>query len=223
MTSVTANPVTENPTQVRGRWSRFAPLLGLVFVVMVAVSVSMSNTPNTSNSPASILAYYQAHTGQVRASAFLVPPAAVIGLFWFAYLRNWLQRRDVHERWGAIAFAGGILFAVTGAVAAGVQLALVDTPRHLTPATATALNFLEGGIPAMLASMAFGVMAIAAGIAMIKSRSLPTWLGWFSVVVGILGALPVGDFFALPAIGVWTLMVAGVMWFRTDPDGALAR
>jgi hypothetical protein len=223
MTSATANPVTENPTQVRGRWSKFAPLLGLVFVVVVVVAVSMSNTPDTSNSPASILAYYQAHTGQVRASALLVPPAVVIGLFWFAYLRNWLQRRDVHERWGTVAFAGGILFAVTGAVAAGVQLALVDTPRHLTPATAAALNFLEGGIPATLASMAFGVMAIAAGIAMIKSRSLPTWLGWFSVVVGILGALPVGDFFALPAIGVWTLLVAGVMWFRTDPDGALAR
>ena len=147
MTSIAANPVTENPTHVRGRWSKFAPLLGLVFVVMVVASVSLSNTPNTSNSPASILAYYQAHTGQVRASAFLVPPAVVIGLFWFAYLRNWLQRRDVHERWGAVAFAGGILFAVTGAVAAGILLALVDTPRHLTPATATALNFLEGRHP----------------------------------------------------------------------------
>lgn len=145
----------------------------------------------------------------------------VIGLFWFAYLRNWLQRGDVHERWGAIAFAGGILFAVTGGVAGGVELALVDTTNNLTPATATALNFLEGDIPFLLASMAFGAMATAAGIAMIKSRALPTWLGWFSLVVGIIGALPIGDFFALPAIGVWTLLVAGVIWFRTDPEGKL--
>jgi hypothetical protein len=188
----------------------------------VVASVATGNTPNTSNSPASILAYYRTHTGQETASAFFVAPAVVIGLFWFAYLRNWLQRDDVHERWGAIAFAGGILFAVTGAVAGGVELALVDTTKNLTPATATALNFLEGDIPFLLASMAFGTMAIAAGIAMIKSRALPTWLGWFSLVVGIVGILPIGDFFALPAIGVWSLLVAGVIWFRTDPEGKLS-
>ena len=74
----------------------------------------------------------------------------------------------------------------------------------------------------MLASMAFGVMAIAAGVAILKSTLLPTWLGWVSLVLGILGVLPFGDFFALPAIGVWTLILVGVIWFRSDPDGTLA-
>jgi hypothetical protein len=76
-------------------------------------SVIVSNTPDTSNSPPSILVYYKVHNDRISVGAFLVAPAVVIGLFWFAYLRNWLQRRDVHERWGAVAFAGGILFAVT--------------------------------------------------------------------------------------------------------------
>ena len=214
--------VTERPTQSSARWSKVAPLLGLLFVAFVVASILVASTPNTSNSPDSILAYYKSHNHQVTVSAFLVAPAVVFGLFWFAYLRNWLQRRDVHERWGAVAFAGGILFAVTGAVAGGVEFALVDTTKHLTASTAAALNFLEGDVPFILASMAFGLMAIAAGIAMIKSRYLPTWLGWFSLVVGILGTLPIGDFFALPAIGVWTLLVVGVMWFRADPEGRLA-
>ena len=69
----------------------------------------------------------------------------------------------------------------------------------------------------MLASMAFGVMAIAAGVAMLKSALLPRWLGWVSLSSGILGVVPVGDFFALPAIGVWTLIVAGVVYFRPGP------
>jgi hypothetical protein len=64
-------------------------------------------------------------------------------------------------------------------------------------------------------------MAIAAGVAMLKSARLPTWLGWVSLILGILGVVPVGDFFALPAIGVWTLLVAGVVYFRSDPDGTL--
>jgi len=213
---------TTDPSQVAGRWSKVAPPLGLLFVVLVFLSVVFGNTPSSSSSPAKILQYYKTHTGREYASAFVAAPAVVAGLFWFAYLRNWLQRRDVHERWGAVAFAGGILFAVVGGIATGVELALADTPKYLTESTATALNFLESDVPFILASMAFGVMAIAAGIAMLKSQYLPTWLGWVSVVLGVLGVLPVGDFAALPAIGVWVLLVSGVMWFRTDPEGKLA-
>ncbi len=214
--------VTDSPPQVAGRWSKVAPLLGLLFVVFVLASVLLSSTPNTSDSPATILHYYQSHQNQIRVAAFLVAPAVVFGLFWFSYLRNWLQRPDVNERWGAVTFAGGILFAVLGGVAGGTLDALVDTPKNLTASTATALNFLQSDLPFILASIAFGVMAIAAGIAMIKSQYLPTWLGWVSLVLGILGALPIGDFFALPAVGVWTLLLIGVIWFRADPEGRLA-
>lgn len=204
------------------RWSKVAPLLGLLFVVLVLASVAFGSTPSTSKTPAAVLAFYQSHKGREYTSAFFAGPAVVIGLFWFAYLRNWLQRRDVNERWGAVAFVGGILFAMVGGLAVGVELALVDTPKYLTPDTAAALNFLESDLPFIIASMAFGVMAIATGIAALKSQYLPTWLGWFSLVVGILGVSPVGDFFALPAIGVWVLLVSGLMWFRKDPEGALA-
>jgi nucleoside recognition membrane protein YjiH len=214
--------VTDGPPQTPGRWSKIAPLLGLLFVVLVLASVIITNTPNTSNSPASILSYYQGHHHRVTIGALLVAPAVIVGLGWFAYLRNWLQRGDVHERWGALTFTGGILFAVTGGAAGGVLLALSDTPKNLTPSTAAALNFLQGSLPGILASMALGVMAISAGIAMVKSNALPTWLGWFSVVIGILGALPGGDFVALPAIGIWTLILVAVMWFRSDPEGRLA-
>jgi hypothetical protein len=204
------------------RWSKVAPALGLLFVVLVLASVILGSTPNTSKSPAAVLAFYKAHQGREYASAFFAPPAVVVGLFFFAYLRNWLQRRDVHERWGAVAFAGGILFGVLGGLAVGLELALVDTPKYLTPDTAAALNFVESDLPFILASMALGVMAIATGIAALKSQYLPTWLGWFSLVLGIIAVLPFSDFIALPGIGVWVLVVAGVMWFRKDPEGALA-
>ena len=114
------------------------------------------------------------------------------------------------------------MFAVTGGVAGGVLIALADAPNHLTASSAQTLNFLQADIPSMLASMAFGTMAIASGVAMLKSARLPNWLGWLSLVLGVLGLLPVGDFFALPAIGIWTLLLVGVIWFRTDPDGKLA-
>jgi nucleoside recognition membrane protein YjiH len=87
---------------------------------------------------------------------------------------------------------------VTGGVAGGVLIALNDAPDHLTASSAQTLNFLQSDIPSMLASMAFGVMAIAAGVAIVKSTLLPTWLGWVSLVLGILGIVPIGDFFGSP-------------------------
>jgi hypothetical protein len=211
----------DSSSQAPGRWSRIAPLFAVLFVALVVGSVFAANVPASNASLASILHYYRTHKNQVVVSALLIPPAVVFGLFWFSYLRSWLQRRDVDPRWGTLTFAGGILFAVTGGVVGGVLIALADAPNHLTLGSAQTLNFLQNDLPSMLASMAFGVMAIAAGVAMLKSALLPTWLGWVSLVLGVLGLVPFGDFFALPAIGVWTLIVAGVVWFRTDPDGPL--
>jgi len=211
------------PSQTPGRWSKIAPLFGLLFVAFVVASVLVGgNTPATNASPVSILHYYRTHKHQVGISALLIPPAVVFGLIWFSYLRNWLQRRDVDPRWGILTFAGGVLFAVTGGVAGGALIALNDAPDHLTLSSAQTLNYLQSDMPSMLASMAFGLMAIAAGVAILKSALLPTWLGWVSLVLGILGVLPFGDFFALPAIGVWTLILVGVIWFRSDPDGTVA-
>jgi hypothetical protein len=211
-----------SPSQAPGRWSKIAPLFGLLFVLFVLASVLVGgNTPATNASQVSILHYYRTHKHQVGISALLIPPAVVFGLIWFSYLRNWLQRRDVDPRWGILTFAGGVLFAVTGGIAGGVLIALNDAPDHLTLSSAQTLNYLQSDMTSILGSMAFGLMAIAAGVAILKSAVLPTWLGWVSLVLGILGLLPFGDFFALPAIGVWTLILVGVIWFRSDPDGTL--
>ena len=213
--------VMDSPSQVPGRWSKLAPLLAVLFVAFVVASVVVTNAPKSDASPASILNFYRTHKNQTSISAVLIAPAVVFGLFWFSYLRTWLQRRDVDHRWGTLTLAGGIVFAATGGVAGGVLAALGDSPDHLTLSSAQTLNYLQNDLPAILASAAFGVMAISAGIAMLKSARLPTWLGWVSLILGILGVLPVGDFFALPAVGIWTLLVAGVVYFRADPDGAL--
>jgi hypothetical protein len=213
--------VMDSPSQAPGRWSKIAPLFAVLFVAFVVASIFVTNAPDSDASPISILHYYRTHKNQVSISAVLIPPAVVFGLIWFSYLRSWLQRRDVDRRWGTLTFAGGILFAVTGGVAGGALAALGDSPDHLTLSSAQTLNYLQNDLPAILGSMAFGVMAISAGIAMLKSAVLPKWLGWVSLILGILGVVPVGDFFALPAIGVWTLIVAGAVYFRTDPEGPL--
>jgi hypothetical protein len=221
VTAETTSQVTGGQPETPCRWSKAAPLFGLLFVLFVLASVLISGSaPKSDASLGSILHYYRTHQNQVAISALLIPPAVVFGLIWFSYLRTWLQRRDVDHRWGTVTFAGGILFAVTGGVAGGSLIALADAPKHLTASSAQTLNFLQSDMPSMLSSMAFGTMAIAASVAILKSARLPSWLGWVSLVLGILAVVPFGDFFALPAIGIWTLILVGVIWFRADPDGS---
>ncbi len=92
--------ITEHPQQAPGRWSKLAPLCGLLFVLFVLGSVFAANVPDSGASTVSILHYYRTHKNQVLISALLIPPAVVFGLIWFSYLRTWLQRRDVDQPMG---------------------------------------------------------------------------------------------------------------------------
>ena len=52
------------------------------------------------------------------------------------------------------------------------------------------------------------------GFIILRTRILPVWLAWVSFVLGVVAlAGPLG-FFSLPAMGVWILIVAFLMWRR---------
>jgi hypothetical protein len=56
-------------------------------------------------------------------------------------------------------------------------------------------------------------MLIATGGLAIRSGFLPTWLGWASVVIGIVALTPAG-FFAFLAWIAWTLVVSWLLYAR---------
>ena len=87
------------PSQTPGRWSKIAPLFGLLFVAFVVASVLVgehtSHQRLTRLDPPLLPGLISTKWGY----RLLIPPAVLFGLVWFSYLRNWLQRRDVDQRW----------------------------------------------------------------------------------------------------------------------------
>jgi hypothetical protein len=118
-------------------------------------------------------------------------------------------------RLAATAFGGAVLFAVGGGLAAGLQFALVDVPSKLSPAAAQALNLLENDMSVFALTAGVAVLLMAPGIAIVRTRLLPVWLGWIAIVIAVVGLTPVG-FFAFLAAGLWTLVASILIYTRHD-------
>jgi hypothetical protein len=191
------------------------PLTGVVFVVILVVGqVLLGNEPGSSASAAKVVAFYSAHRGGIRASSYLTGLSLVFGLFFYGYLRDHIRRFERSTHLAAIAFGGAVLFAVGGALGAGTQLALADTPRSLSPAAAQALNLLQQDVTVFAIAGGVAGLLIASGLAIVRGRQLPTLVGWLGLVLGVVSLAPVRNVGA-PLAGVWTLVVSILLWVRT--------
>jgi hypothetical protein len=202
------------------RWNRFASLAaGVLFVVLLLIGFLItSNTPDVTDTAQKVQSYYVAHRGRTGAGAYLIGLSIFFGLFWFGSFRGFLRRSPAAERLAAVFLAGGVLFAVSGALVAGTLFALTDSPRHLDPSAAQALNVLQNDLEAAAFQAGMAVMWVAAGLAIERSRLLPRWLGWTAIVIGIVALTPVG-WLTVFALMVWTLVVSVLVYMRST-DGS---
>jgi hypothetical protein len=197
----------------RQRWLGVA---GIVFVILVLASIfSLPNPPDAHASLAKVVSYYHKHKDALRVSTYLTEVAVFIGLAFFWYLREHLSLAGpASKRLSTLAFAGAVLFAVSGGVAAGISWALADAVDHVEPAVIQTLNVLNVDLTSFIGSAGIAVFLAANGVAIISSRSLPVWIGWAGIVLAVI-ALVFG-FFGFIGIGLWILAASIVILLRAD-------
>ena len=181
-------------------WTRWLPLItGVLFIALVAVGVALAwNTPDTKDAATKVLAYYQTHKNRITLSSYLISLSLFFGLFFFGSLRGFLRRDPRTESLAAVAFGGGILFAVAGGLIAGTGVALTDQPHVLGAQAAQTLNMLSSDLESALLLAGLGVLLFATGLAIVRAKLLPRWVGWLSMVFGIVSLTPLG----------WVMMIA---------------
>ena len=201
----------EPATGDRAVWG---PVCGVLFVVLLVVSVFVGVTPNTNKSADYILNWYasNSHKNQLIISILVTDVSVVFGLFWFGYLRYRFGRTTIGAQLSPILLAGAVIFAGGGLIFNGALIALVDQPKKMLPSTAQTLNFLASDIGAAATFVGVSTIMWAAGFIIYKTGILPRWLAWAGFVVGLVAlAGPIG-FFAFIASGLWFLIVAFLMW-----------
>ena len=207
---------------------KLAPLTGALFFLLLLAAVLIgSNSLSASSSTARVLAHYKAHRDSTIISGVLTTLAVVVGVIFYGQLRDYLRRHEGSRGLTATAFGGVILFAASGALSAGTDFALTDSPSHLTPAAAQVLNLMNNDVSNGLSVAGIAIFFVCFGWAILNSALLPKWLGWVAFPLAIAAVIWPISFIAFIGAGIWTLIVSIAMWRRlattdTAPAPAVA-
>jgi hypothetical protein len=180
-------------TRTYSSWQRYAWVAGIVFVIafVAETTVSIGIGVNQNDSAVKIANALRGHREQLLAIACLSVVYAAMFMIYLGRLYDLLRGDTDRRRFlGSLVLAGGALFVALHAVSdigitglLGAKLASFGSQHD--PGVSYTLYLMTFGLDSV--GDVFGsLFAVAAGVLVIDSGILPRWLGWVSVLVGIL-------------------------------------
>src|SRR5579871_4518877 len=168
------------------RHVRWVGIAGLAFVALLVVSIFVApGTPQASASATKVLKYYHDHKTSVAVDAYLISAAVLVGVFFFWFLRDLVATVADNRRLSIIGFGGGLLFAASGLLAAGLYWAALNF-KHLDAGTVQGINTLQQVGISFLLGTGQAILLIAMGVAIARSGPLPRWVGWPALVLAAM-------------------------------------
>lgn len=195
-------------------WERYAPLTGVLAVVLWVIGIIVLETAVEMKDPATLLDSYRTEESSIFLGGFLW----VLGTFFFFWFLGSLRARLAAAEGGvrrltALAFGGGVAAAVFGFAMPGPDVAAaIADDADLSEAAAVAIRVMSD-VFFLGAEMSAAVLLAATGVHALRTGSLPSWLAWVSLVVALaLIILPIGWAALLFAFPLWVLVVSFLLW-----------
>lgn len=164
---------------------------GVLFVVMIVVGVGLYPNLQPPYGADAVRAAYVDRAGTTAASAVLQILGIVPFLVFLVAL--WRRLRPDNETLATIALAGGIATSVVILIWQAVIVGVLTAANHVEGADPRPILAIVTAMDQSL-TLPLGVMAGAAGLAIRRGRSLPSWLGWLGMataVIAIVGVLAI--------------------------------
>jgi len=204
------------------RWERLAPLTGVVFTVLaVAGNALQGSSPDFLDEPQKIVDFYVDSSDTIGLGMNLAAVSLVFLVWFFASLRRTLLAAEGGDgRLASIAFGGGLVatallmasFALNGL--GGLRAGEDDT---IGAEVAVVLYDGSSILAGLGATMAMVVVLVATAIAVFRFRPLPSWLGWVSVLLAVIGLFGPISWVLLLLFPLWVLVTSILLYQRQAP------
>ncbi len=171
--------------------NRWLWLIGLVAVALIFISFGpfSSGQPKENASGVSVAHWYNTHVDQQWLTVWLVGVALFLLLVFVTQLRTVLVEAGGQRLWPNMVFASGILFIAGVVVSGSFEMTVILASHNHDYAVAHFVNFYsQNNELLLLAGIDF--LTFSAGLAMLLNRGaapLPKRLGWYSIVVALVG------------------------------------
>jgi hypothetical protein len=210
---VEINPLDlkEFKMQIDG-FRRFLPYAGILCMIsLVAAFVLGGTTPQDGSTASEFLNYYKDNQTAHILSNFVFANLFSVFLLMFATeIRATLRSGEAGESiYASLAYAGAIATAVAISVGGMISVAAGSAANDGFSAATLALGELAAYsfIPWMVGAAA---LFLAVGIGGLKTATLPKWLSWITVVMGVLCFTP-GGIAVFMFQPVWFVLAAVVL------------
>jgi hypothetical protein len=207
------------------RWERYGPLSGVLAVVLWVISVFViesADSPDEDAGGQEIAAYFESDGGTILAGAFIFMVGTAVFIWFLGSLRARLFWAEGGAgRVTAIVFGSGLVVAAMSmglmAPQAAGGLMAEETEAPIDPGAAQAFDALGDGFFVAAEATVF-VFFLAVAVAALRTRALPVWLGWASLVLGLVALVPwVGWAVYIWGLPLWVLVVS--IWLFLRPVG----
>lgn len=202
------------------RGERFAPLTGIVAVVLWVVGTIIAESTEISQKDTGeeVLAVFRDDTNTILTGGIIF----LFGVVFFIWFLGSLRARLLLAEGGlgrltAIAYGSGLLAALCllFQVAPFVQGALDEDDLEAGPAQTLQVisEAFFGG-----AEITLIPMFVAVGLLTLRTRVLPVWLGWVSLVIAlVLVIIPIGWAGVVFLFPLWTIVTSVLLFLRPLP------
>ena len=206
---------------------RITPLAGLLGVVLFVIGVFVIESGSTPGDDATgvEIAQYLDDELYTIAIGMLLWGLGTIAFIWFLDgLRTHIL--PASAQFGRLAYGFGFAVALLMLASFGPDIAgAIATDNKdalLTPGAAEAMHDLGDGFFVAAEFLLVGFY-LTVGLASLRTRVLPVWLGAASLILAVVALIPPIGWAALVfGLPLWILVVSALLWLRREPSPAVS-
>lgn len=204
------------------KWERWAILSGALAVPFWIASVALISTKVKGSKGPEILANYHKHSDGTLLAGLLWSIGIVLFIWFLGSLRSrYLTAEGGAGRLTTLAYGGGIAAATIAMLIPVADEVGALNKNDIDASGAAVLHHFSDGF-FVAAEYILPVFFFASAILALRYAALPKWLGWFSVLIGIVLLIgPIGWAAFIFATPLW-ILIASVWLFMSTPAVAPA-